>query len=291
MQPVQLPGGNPNQLYVDVLRLDLLHPVISGNKWFKLQGHWPHVLRSSGTVITFGGAWSNHLLATACATREAGLCSIGIVRGEEPAQLSATLQSVREYGMQLEFVSRSQYAECGSHGFLQRLADRYPGAYIIPEGGGGVPGIHGSAKILRTIDSSGYTDIICAVGTGTMLLGLALGSRQGQTVTGIPVLKGIDPLSGPDASILNAEQCTRTRLLSGYHFGGYARHPQRLLDFMNEFYRRTGIPSDIVYTGKLFCAVLDGIEKHIFPAGSRLLLIHSGGLQGNRSVTPGSLQF
>jgi 1-aminocyclopropane-1-carboxylate deaminase/D-cysteine desulfhydrase-like pyridoxal-dependent ACC family enzyme len=290
LQSIQAPGS-PNQLHIDVLRLDLVHPVISGNKWYKLQGHWPDVLRSSGTIITFGGAWSNHLLATACAAGQAGLRSVGIVRGDEPPQLSATLVSAREYGMQLEFISRSQYAGARDPRFLAQLANRYPGAYIIPEGGAGIPGIRGATDILGTVDTSLYTHILCAVGTGTMLLGLALAARPGQTVIGVPVLKGVDPLTDSDASLLTPEQTARTLLLTGYHFGGYARHPQRLLDFINELYRQTGIPSDIVYTGKLFYAVMDSAEKNIFPESSRLLVIHSGGLQGNRSLPPGALLF
>jgi len=273
------------------MRLDQLHPVISGNKWFKLQHHLS--LATPGhPILTFGGAWSNHLVATACAAKQAGLAAIGIIRGERPAALSATLEETISYGMQLEFISRQQYKQKEDPAFLQDLSRRFPGAYIIPEGGGGLPGIKGSEDILRLTDTATYTHICCAIGTGTTFLGLLRAAGSAQTVIGVPVLKGPESIEAIDtASLLTKEQSTRGRLLSGYHFGGYARHPQPLLDFMNRFYRDTSIPTDIVYTGKLFYAIEDSISRQYFPTHSRLLIIHSGGLQGNRSLSPGKLPF
>jgi 1-aminocyclopropane-1-carboxylate deaminase len=303
----------PSDINADILRLDQLHPVISGNKWFKLKGHLQQA-SAVHPVITFGGAWSNHLIATACATQQKGIPSIGIVRGEKPPVLSATLTAAAAYGMQLEFISRREYAAKDEPAFLGRLTERYPGACIIPEGGAGITGIIGSEDILRVADTAGYTHILCAVGTGTMFLGLARAALPGQKVIGVPILKGMDGLdaiertaigrspghsAGPAAgltatghsSILSADQRARCRVLSGYHFGGYARHPRELIDFMNEFHRETGVPSDIVYTGKLFYAVRDSIRNNFFPGHSRLLIIHSGGLQGNQSLPPGTLNF
>jgi 1-aminocyclopropane-1-carboxylate deaminase len=292
IQPIKLPEAAPANITTDVLRLDRLHPVISGNKWFKLKDHLQRAQRlSANPIITFGGAWSNHLFATAYAAREARIDAVGIVRGERPRALSATLSSVLRYGMQLEFISRQDYAGKTSPQFLDQLILRYPGAYIIPEGGGGPPGIAGSEDILRMIDSSPYTHILCSIGTGTMFLGLLRASVPGQTIIGVPVLKGVNPLAGSEHSILTPEQSGRARLLHNYHFGGYARHPPALLDFMNEFYRETAIPTDIVYTGRLFYALRDSIRNNHFPESSRLLIIHSGGLQGNLSLKPGTLQF
>jgi 1-aminocyclopropane-1-carboxylate deaminase len=289
---VACPEGAYKNISTDVLRLDLLHPVISGNKWFKLKGHLQQALQSSaGPIITFGGAWSNHLIATAYATREAGLSAIGIVRGERPSVLSATLSSALQYGMHLEFISRQDYAEKTSPRFLHQLSLRYPGAYIIPEGGAGPLGIGGSEEILMTVDCKNYTHILCAIGTGTMFLGLVRASLPGQMVIGVPVLKNVDLLATARSSILTPEQHERACLLDGYHFGGYARHPQELLNFMNVFYRETGIPSDIVYTGKLFYALRDSIRNDHFPKSARLLVIHSGGLQGNLSLKSGMLEF
>lgn len=288
-------------LAIDVLRLDTIHPVVSGNKWFKLKGHLQIAReRSASSLLTFGGAWSNHIIATAYAAQQAGIPAIGIIRGERPPVLSATLEAAAGYGMQLEFVSRKTYASLTAapnhnpspdpSNFFHNLAERYPGVYIIPEGGAGEPGIHASEYILREIPAARYSHILCALGTGTMALGLARAAAPGQEVIGIPILKGIN-----DPSVLarfnDGSPQPRLRLIPHYHFGGYARHPPELLDFMNRFYRETGIPSDIVYTGKLFYATLDLVRKQLFPTRSRLLIIHSGGLQGNQSLPQGRLDF
>ena len=276
---------------MDVLRLDQLHPVVSGNKWFKLQHHLAKV-RPGSPILTFGGAWSNHLVATAFAAKERGLPAIGIIRGETPATLSATLIEAKAYDMQLEFITRQQYAEKDDPAFQQQLLQRFPSAYIIPEGGGGLPGITGSEDILRLTDTTTYTHILCAIGTGTTWLGLVRAAHPGQSIIGVPVLKGIDSPAAVDPNeLLTKEETARGQILPGYHFGGYARHPQPLLDFMNRLYADTAIPTDIVYTGKLFYAAIDSIRKQFFPTHSRLLIIHSGGLQGNRSLSSGKLDF
>jgi 1-aminocyclopropane-1-carboxylate deaminase len=286
LQPILLREAAQNNITADVLRLDRLHPVISGNKWFKLKNYLQQAQRSAANpIITFGGAWSNHLIATAFAAREARLDAVGIVRGEKPLVLSTTLSAALRYGMQLEFISRREYSKKSGAHFLRQLSLRYPGAYIIPEGGAGPPGIRGSEDILRITDTSRYTHILCAIGTGTMFQGLIRASLPGQSVIGVPVLKGLFPL------ILSPDQSERAQVLHGYHFGGYARHPPELIDFMNEFYRETTIPSDIVYTGRLFYALRDSIKRNFFPVSSRILVIHSGGLQGNGSLKPGLLEF
>jgi 1-aminocyclopropane-1-carboxylate deaminase/D-cysteine desulfhydrase-like pyridoxal-dependent ACC family enzyme len=273
LQPIKFPESVRRGIHIDVLRLDRLHPVVSGNKWFKLKGHLEQAVFSScDTIITFGGAWSNHLVATAYAAGEAGLRAVGIVRGQRPAVLSATLTDALQYGMTLEFISRDQYAKKE----IALISERYPGAYIIPEGGAGPPGIRGSEEIGRMIDGSGYSHICCAIGTATMFHGLVRAAQPGQVVIGVPVLKGFGP---------------RDNWWTNYHFGGYARHPPELLAFMNEFYRETGVPTDIVYTGKLMYALRDGVRRECFGPAARLLVIHSGGLQGNRSLPPGTLIF
>lgn len=289
LQRIGMPAQSTNAIQIDVLRLDKLHPVVSGNKSFKLKYHLEQALKTSGRpILTFGGAWSNHLVATAFAANQAGLRAIGVIRGERPSTLSSTLKDAESYGMILHFISRSDYARKEHPEFLQQLTDTYPGVYIIPEGGGGEAGIRGSQEILRGINSKSYTHICCAIGTGTTFLGLVLASSPEQQIIGVPVLKGIETIEAIDpGNMLTKEQKSRCQLLTDYHFGGYARHPQELLDFMNQFYRQTLIPTDIVYTGKLFYA----IYKHPFPAGSRLLVIHSGGLQGNLSLAGGKLDF
>jgi 1-aminocyclopropane-1-carboxylate deaminase len=202
------------------------------------------------------------------------------------------LEAAAACGMHLEFISRTAYKEKDSPAFLQGLKDRFPGVYIIPEGGAGIAGILGSEYILRINDTTSYSHILCAVGTGTMFLGLTVASAPQQEIIGIPVLRGIDDLSAISREGLPPPgKRARCRIIPHYHFGGYARLSEELLAFMNRFYHDTGIPSDFVYTGKLFYAVLDMIRQHLFPAHSRLLIVHSGGLQGNRSLLPAVLDF
>jgi 1-aminocyclopropane-1-carboxylate deaminase len=280
------------EIGLDTLRLDKLHPVISGNKWFKLKEHLGiAVAGGQEEIVTFGGAWSNHIVATAYAARELGLRATGMIRGENTTPLSDTLQTATGYGMRLEFMSRSAYKRKEDPEFLSQLSAERPQAYILPEGGAGAPGIEGSEDILRSADTSGYSHVLCAIGTGTMWLGLARASVPGQQIIGIPVLKGLHRFPNDSRQWLTAEKQASCRIVDDYHFGGYARKPEDLLDFMRRLYAATGIPTDFVYTGKLFYAVLDMAAKGLFPAGSQLLVIHSGGLQGNRSLPPGTFDF
>jgi 1-aminocyclopropane-1-carboxylate deaminase len=293
LDPLSFPGWKEQDLVADVLRLDKIHPVLSGNKWFKLKEYLQAARqKSSQTLITFGGAWSNHIIATAFAARQAGLRSIGLIRGERPGVLSATLQEAAACGMQLEFLNRQEYATKENPAFLKEISARYPEASIIPEGGAGKAGITGSMDILQWKGARQYSHILCAIGTGTMFLGLSEACAPGQKLVGIPVLKGMDQLGaiGRDG-FPGGEKIGDCRIYPGYHFGGYGRHTPELLNFMNHFYGSTGIPSDFVYTGKLFYAAMDLIRRHLLPAHSRLLLIHSGGLQGNQSLPPGILDF
>ena len=274
-----------NEISADVLRLDKLNLVISGNKWFKLR----YYLEEAGSqnkkgIITFGGAWSNHIIATAATCHMNALQSVGIIRGEKPTQLSTTLRHAKEWGMQLIFISRLAYQTKEIPAPIQ--SEDY---YIINEGGYGVIGAKGASTMLDHCPNN-YTHYCCAVGTGTMMAGLINHSAVEQKVIGISVMKnntGLDEMIEKLVTDKNKEW----KLIHDYHFGGYAKYPPALLKFMNELYKQTGIPSDFVYTGKLFYAVSDLIEKNYFPPGSRLLLIHSGGLQGNKSLAPGSLIF
>lgn len=275
---VDLPELQQQDLRLDILRLDKIHPIISGNKWFKLKGYL-RLAAASGSrhIITFGGAWSNHIIATAYAAKITGLEATGIIRGERPAHLSPTLRAAGEYGMDLSFISREEYRKKEDPAFVEALKARFPGSLVIPEGGAGEPGIEGCIDILRSVESAGYSHILCAVGTGTTFEGLSRAALPEQQVIGVAVLKG---LQGQPAGII-----------TDYHFGGYARHTGELISLMNRFYRTTGIPSDFVYTGKLFYGVLDMISKNLFPPRSRLLVIHSGGLQGNQSLSAQILDF
>ncbi|HEX8356222.1 MAG TPA: pyridoxal-phosphate dependent enzyme, partial [Segetibacter sp.] len=187
IQPIEAQWLHNGQLTLDVLRLDELHPIISGNKWFKLQYYLHEALElQKQTVATFGGAWSNHIIATAFACKEAGLRSLGIIRGEEPKQLSPTLQYAMDYGMKLHFVSRERYRN--KQAVKAGISDT--DHYWIDEGGFGLTGAKGASEILQLVNSSTYSHIICAVGTGTMLAGLLIAANEGQQLIGISSMKG-----------------------------------------------------------------------------------------------------
>jgi len=278
-------------LHADVLRIDLMHPIISGNKWFKLKYHLQEAKRLGKTgLASFGGAFSNHLLATACAATLEGMESVAIVRGEEPADYSPTLLQLQHYGMQLIFVSREAYKNKTE--LEDNLSTRFNNYYWINEGGQSEWGVKGAAEILRLVPASDHTHIICAVGTGTMMAGLVNSSHPHQQVIGIPVLKIPNHQDNDLLSFLKKNTNNgRYTILYDYHEGGYAHKNESLLRFMNEIYKQHFIPTDFVYTGKLFKAVFQLIEQCYFPTGSKLLMIHSGGLQGNRSLPAGSLDF
>ncbi|MEO5590959.1 MAG: pyridoxal-phosphate dependent enzyme [Chitinophagaceae bacterium] len=286
---IHLPVTINHNIALDILRLDKIHPVISGNKWFKLKYYLEEALQNrQNRVVTFGGAYSNHIIATACAASKAGLKSVGIIRGERPAVLSLTLSAATQLGMELKFVSRETYNQKKNPAFIKQLQREYHNPCIIPEGGEGYTGIKGAAEIAKLAGTENYTHLVCAVGTGTLLSGLAVSAVKQQQVIGIAVLKGFNDWRS--AYIAKKEQ-QRISIITDYHFGGYAKKDSALLEFMNEWYNETNIPSDFVYTGKLFFAVCDLIKKGYFPKTSRLLVIHSGGLQGNKSLPLKTLVF
>ncbi|WP_158644165.1 1-aminocyclopropane-1-carboxylate deaminase/D-cysteine desulfhydrase [Pseudobacter ginsenosidimutans] len=288
IQPLPLAAG----ITASILRLDLIHPVISGNKWFKLKYHLQAAMEAgSKGLLTFGGAWSNHLVATAAAAAELSLPAVGIVRGERPAQLSAALQDATDAGMLLHFVSRSAYAdESVLHTAMQ---EQFPGYYLVPQGGQSEAGVCGAADIMQLVpDAAQYTHIACAAGTGTMMAGLVEASNPQQQVLGFSSLKLSNTDDNSLASFLEARTTKHNyQFIWQYHFGGYARKTTVLTGFMNNLFQQTAIPTDIVYTGKLLYGLNDLAAGNFFPANSRLLVIHSGGLQGNRSLPAGLLDY
>ncbi len=269
---------------VEVLRLDRVHPIISGNKWFKLRYYITDALQKrKTTIVTFGGAWSNHIVATAAAAAEAGLKATGIIRGEEPRKYSLTLQKAAELGMQLLFQSRTDYRNKTVPAILQN-----ENTCIIPEGGYGELGAAGAGTIWELIEEP-FDIVCCACGTGTMLAGLALSAPPHTHLTGVSVLKSNHSLQEEVTALTGT--LANWKLLHDFHNGGYARYNREQIDFMNKFYTATGIPSDIVYTGKLFMAATQLIRHNYFPEDKRLLLIHSGGLQGNASLPENTLLY
>ncbi len=269
-----------------VLRADEIHPVISGNKWFKLRFYLDEAkLLDKKSIITFGGAWSNHIAATAAVCKYNNLKSIGLIRGEEPSSLSDTLQNAREMGMKLYFLSREDYRikKIPAHINLHEH-------YVINEGGYGIKGAQGAATLLDHCDYTQYTHICCAAGTGTMTAGLLMKALPDTTVICISVLKNNFSLADNIHSLLSYSPKNLV-IIHDYHFGGYAKKTDELIRFMNKYYSDTKIPSDFVYTGKLFFAVNDLVEKKYFPPGSKILILHSGGSQGNNSLENGTLIF
>lgn len=289
-QTLRNPLHKLKKTVVDVLRLDQLHPVISGNKWFKLRYHLDEAVQQKKEgLVSFGGAYSNHLVAMAWACREQGLQSAGVIRGEENDPRNASLRQMKEAGMKLIFVSREAYRN------KQQLSNEFlsdhPRFYCVPEGGGSDAGIRGASEILSFAQNK-YSHILCAVGTGTTLTGIINASQVEQQVIGISAIKVADPQHNDVAAFVASNANKKNHLLLfDYHFGGFAKFSDELIAHMNGLYRLENLPTDFVYTGKLFYAVDDMIKNDRFDAGSRLLIIHSGGLQGNRSLPPGTLDF
>lgn len=282
IQNFTLPEATSKPISTSILRLDEVHPVISGNKIFKLW-YFLKEAASSGhkTIITFGGAWSNHLAAIALCCKTANLRFIGIIRGEKPPTLSPTLNYCIENGMEPVFFSRANYTalSTNSHSFI--LKQRFGEHTFVPEGGYSPTGAMGASLICDYIPE-GFTHIITATGTATTFAGLSLGCKSSKLI-GIPVLKNLKDIHDR-LEYLGVKNQESVEILPDYHFGGYAKKTPALIEFMNEFYRLNEIPLDFVYTGKMMYALNSIITRDYFPHGSSILAVHTGGLQGNQSL-------
>lgn len=262
-----------------IKRLDLVHPQISGNKFFKLKYNFLAAKNHGfNKVITFGGAYSNHIAATAFAAHQFGFKSVGIIRGEELQYraLNPTLATAQHFGMQLKFISRERYREKSSPVFLQQLAQDYPDHYIIPEGGTNQLAIQGCTEILSDFDRQHFDIICCAVGTGGTITGLIESSAEHQQLLGFSALKG-DFLHHDVASLTSKRNW---KITDAYCCGGYAKTTTELLSFIQHFEHRYDIPLEHVYTGKMLYGIFNLIEQGLIQPQQRLLIIHSGGLQG-----------
>jgi 1-aminocyclopropane-1-carboxylate deaminase len=275
-----------------MLRLDKLHPIVSGNKWFKLRYYIEEAIsQSCSTIASFGGPYSNHLVALAYVAKENNVKSIGYVRASKEDTVTLSLQEAQAYGMQLEFIGRTNFQEI-KNDLLKTNQHRSidnSSIYFIDEGGYGSIGAKGAATILNE-HCKHYTTIIAAVGTGTMLAGLINAAEAHQEIIGIPVLKNENTIEDEIKSLL-INKAASFSLLHNFHQGGYAKTNPALFDFMNQLWTLEKIPTDIVYTGKLLMAVDSLLKEKYFKAGSKILVIHSGGLQGNRSLPLGTLLY
>lgn len=275
-----------------VLRFDEIHPVISGNKLFKLHFFLEEIKQLGiGHVVSFGGAYSNHLVAAAYSCKMNNLQCTGIVRGEPPSMLSHTLQQCEEYGMQLTFVTRQQYQHKEEPDFINTTVGINEDFYCIPEGGYHPLGSRGSSLMMNYVNGHA-THIACAVGTATTVAGLLSAAADYQQVIAIPVLKDLSDLH-QRLNFLNGEKYTERQLhiAQGFHFGGYAKSNQQLFDFMNQLFHDYQLPTDFVYTAKMMYGILNMIQHNFFKRGSNIVCMHTGGLQGNLSLQKNILTF
>jgi 1-aminocyclopropane-1-carboxylate deaminase len=285
-------------IHLSVKREDLIHPGVSGNKLYKLFHHLVFS-RQQGVkrLVSFGGAYSNHLHALAISGQLLDIETVAIIRGERPPQLSDTLVDCESRGMQLKFVSRQEYRQRYDDEYLFRLERHYGPCHIVPEGGGGVLGAKGCSSIVRAIYNASdkpVNSICVACGTGTTLAGLIAGHEVGGSepaaeVIGVAVLKAASAISQEAAELaaqltdnLSNNPSNNWRVESRFHGGGYAKLPEELKRFIVEFEEQTLIPLDPVYTVKLFWAIKALAEQGYWPQGSHVVAIHTGGLQGRR---------
>ncbi|MDC3305472.1 pyridoxal-phosphate dependent enzyme [Flavobacteriales bacterium] len=280
-QEISMPLLKEKEVRLFIKRIDKVHPFVSGNKWFKLKYNLLQAKKQGYKVLlTFGGAYSNHIAATAFAAKEKGFKSIGIIRGEEHLPLNPTLQFARENGMELHYMSRSDFREKATPDFLAKLKAQFGDFYLIPEGGTNELAIQGTAEILDANDTQDY--ICCAVGTGGTIAGIINATTVKQTVIGFPAIKGIDAL---EKDIENWTNKSNYKFINTYFGSGYAKVSEELVEFINEFNVAHDIPLDSIYTGKMIMGILDLIGKDYFSKGSSILAIHTGGLQGNKGMS------
>ena len=267
-----------------IKREDEIHPFISGNKYRKLKYNLVEASKQKQTtLLTFGGAYSNHIAATAAAGFEHNFKTIGVIRGDELAtnleeviKTNPTLKFASEHGMEFHFVSRNAYRTKTTPEFIANLKDKFGNFYLVPEGGTNTFAVKGCEEILTEEDKQ--YDIICsAIGTGGTISGIINSSKNHQNIIGFPALKGNFLQDEIKKYVLKN---TNWSLNTNYHFGGYAKISEELVTFINNFKSETNIPLDPVYTGKMLFGIVDLIKKDYFKQGTKILAIHTGGLQG-----------
>lgn len=278
-QKIILPILEKKKVVLSIKREDLIHPQISGNKYRKLKYNLLKAKElNHDTIVTFGGAYSNHIAATAYAGKLNNLNTIGVIRGEElwdSWTKNPTLSEAAKWGMQFKFVTREEYRKKETKEFRSYLKKEIGDFYMVPEGGTNNLAVKGCEEILSPKDAE-YDIICCPVGTGGTIAGIINSAGMNQKVIGFPALKG-DFLK---KDICKFVQNGNWELCTDYHFGGYARVNEPLVSFINEMNQSSGIPLDPVYTGKMMYGILDLIAKDFFKPKTRILAIHTGGLQG-----------
>jgi 1-aminocyclopropane-1-carboxylate deaminase len=272
-------------LKVFILREELSDPLISGNKWWKLKYNLIKAMdEGHDCVLTFGGAYSNHIAATAAAGKKFGIKTIGVIRGEKILPLNPTLSQAQADGMNLHFVSREKYRQKNNE-LLTELKNLFGKFYLIPEGGANDEGVKGCAEILKRIDFK-YDVVCCACGTGTTIAGIILSMPSETLGLGFSALKGGSFLKD-DINKKIAPFHVPVKewdIILEYHFGGFAKTNKELLHFKKKFETEFNVPLDYIYTAKMMFGIFDMINKDYFRKGSKILAIHTGGLQGNAGI-------
>lgn len=265
-----------------IKREDMNHPHVSGNKWWKLKYNLEEAKKlGKNALLTFGGAYSNHIYATAAAANELGLKSFGIIRGEETLPLNQTLAFAKSKGMVLHYVSREDYRKKHESEFIQKLQDQFGDFYLIPEGGTNAFAVKGVAELARQLENETDFDYVCSsVGTGGTLAGMIEGLTQSKKIIGFSSLKGGEFLGEEIRKYTDKKG--NWKLLHDYHFGGYGKTTLELMTFIKSFQTRTTIILDSVYMGKLFYGIYDLVTKNYFGSGSKIIVLHTGGLQGTK---------
>lgn len=274
-----------------VLREDLIHPEISGNKWRKLKYNlWEAKNQGLNKMVTYGGAYSNHIAATAAAGRSFGIETVGIVRGEETLPLNSTLQSAANNGMKFKYVSRNFYRDDKYNAnFLAELRVEFGDFYLVPEGGSNAYAVKGCTEIKNNIIVD-FDVITCANGTGGTIAGIIASLENSKEIVGFPALKGGAFLINDIQRLLNEYSLkfdvkinnNNWILNTDYHFGGYGKINQQLVDFVNDFKIKHNVPLDLVYTGKMMFGIYQIIKTTNQLNGKKIVAVHTGGLQGNK---------
>ena len=283
VEEIKLDLFEKNGIRLFIKREDLIHPFISGNKYRKLKYNLERAHKENyRTLLTFGGAYSNHVYAVAAAGAIYGFKTIGVIRGEAHLPLNPTLSFTSEKGMILEYVSRQLYRQKYNDQFLQELEKKYGRFYLIPEGGSNLEAVKGVREMVGEIDLN--VDVIAvSCGTGGTMAGILSGLDGKGYAIGFPVLRNGGFLKKDISALIRSlhdKEYSNWRLETGYHFGGYARYTRELIVFINEFKQHSGIPLDPVYTGKMMFGLFDLVKKGAFKKGQKILAIHTGGLQG-----------
>ncbi|WP_439128527.1 1-aminocyclopropane-1-carboxylate deaminase/D-cysteine desulfhydrase [Polaribacter sp.] len=283
-QQVHLPALEEKKVELYIKREDVIHPLVSGNKFRKFKYNLLEAKNQNKKVLlTFGGAFSNHIVANAVAGNLNGFKTIGVVRGDELAKdlektlaTNATLREAYKNGMTFEFVSRTRYRDKSKAEFINQLKEKFGDFYLIPEGGTNEFAVQGCKEIL-TRDDANFDYICCAIGTGGTISGLINASEKHQKIIGFPALKGDFLAEEIKKYTIKSKNWS---LVNEYHFGGYAKYNDDLIRFINDFKKQTNIQLDPIYTGKMVFGILDLVKKGYFKKNSKIIAIHTGGLQG-----------